>query len=137
MPSDKVARSLPAAAGGTDELLAGVTKLYACHSGLQSLEGLQRFSSLRWLYLDHNQLGEAELLRLSGEGRGVAPERLRAWMPGSTWAQPAPTMPAANGARREGCSSAQSHGAAPAPQRRRLCRSRIQPAGAVQRSVPC
>ncbi|KAL4421878.1 hypothetical protein ABPG77_003680 [Micractinium sp. CCAP 211/92] len=50
--------------GGADELLAGVTKLYACHSGLRYLEGLQRLRNLRWLYLDHNELGEAELLRL-------------------------------------------------------------------------
>ncbi|KAL4444164.1 hypothetical protein ABPG75_011901 [Micractinium tetrahymenae] len=57
------ARSL-ADFGGSDELLAGVTKLYACHSGLRSLEGLQRFRALRWLYLDHNELGSAELLRI-------------------------------------------------------------------------
>ena len=32
----------------------------------QSLEGLQRCAGLRFLYLDHNALGEAELLRLPG-----------------------------------------------------------------------
>jgi len=46
-----------------------VTKLYACHSGLTSLEGLQALPSLRWLYLDHNQLPEPELLRLPGVQR--------------------------------------------------------------------
>lgn len=51
--------------GGSDELLAGITKLYASHCGLRSLDGLHRLPSIRWLYLDHNQLGEAELMRLA------------------------------------------------------------------------
>ncbi|KAL4855353.1 Ran-binding protein M [Chlorella vulgaris] len=56
-------RSL-AAFGGAPELLAGITKLYASHSGLASVDGLQRLPAVRWLYLDHNQLPESELLRL-------------------------------------------------------------------------
>jgi hypothetical protein len=52
-------------AGGAS-LLAGATKLYASHSGLQSLEGLQALTAIRYLYLDHNALPAEELLRLPG-----------------------------------------------------------------------
>lgn len=31
------------------------------------MEGLGRLPAVRWLYLDHNRLPEAELLRLPGE----------------------------------------------------------------------
>ena len=50
-------------------LLTGVTKLYACHSGLTSLAGLERLASIRWLYLDRNALSAQELLRLPGACR--------------------------------------------------------------------
>ncbi|PSC76662.1 leucine rich repeat [Micractinium conductrix] len=52
------------AAFGGVTLLTGVTKLYACHSGLTSLAGLERLASIRWLYLDRNALSAQELLRL-------------------------------------------------------------------------
>ncbi|KAI7842483.1 hypothetical protein COHA_003837 [Chlorella ohadii] len=50
--------------GGSPELLGKVTKLYASNSGLQSLDGLERLTAVRFLYLDHNNLPESELLRL-------------------------------------------------------------------------
>ncbi|EFN56812.1 hypothetical protein CHLNCDRAFT_144347 [Chlorella variabilis] len=62
--------------GGAPELLAGITKLYASHSGLRSVEGLGRLPAVRWLYLDHNRLPEAELLRLPGVLAGVRLEAL-------------------------------------------------------------
>ena len=46
--------------GGDDETLAGVTKLYAGRCLLTSLRGLERFSSLRYLYLDQNLLESLE-----------------------------------------------------------------------------
>ncbi|PRW51022.1 Leucine Rich Repeat family [Chlorella sorokiniana] len=50
--------------GGRAELWGKVTKLYASSSGLQSLDGLEQLSTIRFLYLDHNSLAESELLRL-------------------------------------------------------------------------
>jgi hypothetical protein len=50
--------------GGTDALWGGVTKLYASRCGLTSLDGIARLTSVRYLYLDHNQLGAEELRRL-------------------------------------------------------------------------
>ena len=46
--------------GGDDETLAGVIKLYAGRCLLTSLRGLERFTSLRYLYLDQNQLASVE-----------------------------------------------------------------------------
>lgn len=42
--------------GGDDAQLAHVTKLYASRCQLRSLAGLERFVSLRYLYLDRNEL---------------------------------------------------------------------------------
>ena len=44
--------------GGGDALLAGIKKLCASRCGLSSLEGLKRFVSLQYLYLDRNQFEE-------------------------------------------------------------------------------
>jgi hypothetical protein len=41
--------------------------LYASGSGLRRLEGLERLTTVRCLYLDRNQLPASELLRLPGE----------------------------------------------------------------------
>lgn len=57
----------PSSPAGGASLLAGVTKLYASHSGLQSLEALQGLTAIRYLYLDHNALTAEELLRLPGD----------------------------------------------------------------------
>ena len=46
--------------GGDDETLAGIVKLYAGRCLLTSLRGLERFTSLRYLYLDQNQLANVE-----------------------------------------------------------------------------
>lgn len=56
------ARSL-ADFGGDPATLRHVTKLYASRCGLTSLEGLEAFPALRYLYLDQNQLSLAELQR--------------------------------------------------------------------------
>lgn len=53
--------------GGSPELWAGVTKLYASNGALRSLQGLELLCNVRFLYLDHNELPERELLMLSGE----------------------------------------------------------------------
>lgn len=50
--------------GGSPELWAKVTKLYASNSALQSVDGLEQLTAVRFLYVDHNNLPEAELLRL-------------------------------------------------------------------------
>uniref|UniRef100_A0A1D2A3V7 Uncharacterized protein n=1 Tax=Auxenochlorella protothecoides TaxID=3075 RepID=A0A1D2A3V7_AUXPR len=52
--------------GGSPELWAGVTKLYASNGALRSLQGLELLCNVRFLYLDHNELPERELLMLSG-----------------------------------------------------------------------
>lgn len=53
--------------GGSPQLWAGVTKLYASNGALRSLDGLELLQNVKFLYLDHNDLPEGELLRLSGE----------------------------------------------------------------------
>ncbi len=55
-------------AGGSQGFWGGVTKLYASHCGLRRLDGIAQLSRVIWLYLDNNQLCEAELLRLLSGG---------------------------------------------------------------------
>ncbi|GAB4818391.1 hypothetical protein N2152v2_005437 [Parachlorella kessleri] len=50
--------------GGSQGFWGGVTKLYASDCGLRRLDGIAQLSRVIWLYLDNNQLCEAELLRL-------------------------------------------------------------------------
>ena len=54
--------------GGDDETLAAVAKLYAGRCLLTNLRGLERFTSLRYLYLDHNLLESLEWTSLNGDG---------------------------------------------------------------------
>lgn len=53
--------------GGSDQLWAGVTKLYASRSGFTSLAGIGMLRSIKYLYLDANNLPGEELLRLASE----------------------------------------------------------------------
>jgi hypothetical protein len=53
--------------GGTDEFWAGITKLYASHSGLKSIEGVAKLKGCRFLYLDNSNLPKNELLKLATE----------------------------------------------------------------------
>jgi hypothetical protein len=50
--------------GGSDDFWGGVIKLYASRCGLTSVSGAEKLKSVKYLYLDSNNLGENELLRL-------------------------------------------------------------------------
>lgn len=52
--------------GGSPELWARVTKLYASNGALVDVRGFQMLKSIRFLYLDNNKIPENELMVLAG-----------------------------------------------------------------------
>eukprot|EP00240_Pyramimonas_obovata_P006764 CAMPEP_0118954068 /NCGR_PEP_ID=MMETSP1169-20130426/57649_1 /TAXON_ID=36882 /ORGANISM="Pyramimonas obovata, Strain CCMP722" /LENGTH=172 /DNA_ID=CAMNT_0006901641 /DNA_START=124 /DNA_END=639 /DNA_ORIENTATION=- len=53
--------------GGSPAFWGNITKLYASRCRMRSLDGIDTLHNMRFLYLDQNELPEAELLRILDE----------------------------------------------------------------------